>query len=59
MPSTGKDDDDDSYRKFVFFPAEWLLRIASHYYDVSTFPPCEAKEKLKSPLKTWIHVTQT
>eukprot|EP01027_Heterolobosea_sp_BB2_P007010 GEZU01010492.1.p1 GENE.GEZU01010492.1~~GEZU01010492.1.p1 ORF type:complete len:707 (+),score=219.73 GEZU01010492.1:172-2292(+) len=33
---------------------EWLLEIAPHYYDISTFPQCEAKrvlERLASKMK--------
>jgi hypothetical protein len=29
----------------LYFSAEWLLRIAPHYYDVRSFPPCEARDK--------------
>jgi hypothetical protein len=32
-------------QRFSLQPPERLLRIAPHYYDVSTFPPCEAKGK--------------
>mmetsp|Transcript_3416 Transcript_3416/g.4807 ORF Transcript_3416/g.4807 Transcript_3416/m.4807 type:complete len:716 (+) Transcript_3416:230-2377(+) len=27
---------------------EWLVEIAPHYYDMSNFPPCEAKQDLES-----------
>lgn len=26
---------------------EWLVQLAPHYYDLSNFPPCEAKRKLE------------
>jgi pre-mRNA-splicing factor ATP-dependent RNA helicase DHX15/PRP43 len=30
---------------------EWLLTLAPHYYDLSNFPPCEAKVSLARVLK--------
>ena len=27
---------------------EWLIELAPHYYDLSNFPPCEAKNELES-----------
>ena len=26
---------------------DWLIELASHYYDLSNFPPCEAKRALE------------
>lgn len=32
---------------FLNFTADWLLNIAPQYYDMQTFPQCEAKRQLE------------
>lgn len=32
----------------MFFPAEWLLKLAPQYYDLNNFPTCEAKRQLEN-----------
>ena len=34
--------------------AEWLLELAANYYDLATFPDCEAKQALQRLLKKQI-----
>lgn len=34
-------------RSFCVISAEWLLRIAPQYYELSNFPPCEARRQLE------------
>jgi len=31
---------------------EWLVEIAPHYYDMSNFPPCEAKTELEASFRS-------
>jgi len=58
-PSTGMDHKPEwvMYDEFVLttrnfirtvteIEPEWLIEIAPHYYDMTTFPPCEAKNAL-------------
>jgi pre-mRNA-splicing factor ATP-dependent RNA helicase DHX15/PRP43 len=34
---------------------EWLMEIAPHYYDLSNFPKCEAREELEQILRRQMH----
>lgn len=38
-----------NYNKYIyiFFTAEWLLKLAPQYYDLNNFPQCEAKRQLE------------
>lgn len=31
----------------IIISAEWLLKIAPQFYDLSSFPQCEAKRQLE------------
>lgn len=35
------------YWIYVYFPAQWLLKIAPQYYDMNNFPQCEARRQLE------------
>mmetsp|Transcript_15114 Transcript_15114/g.19606 ORF Transcript_15114/g.19606 Transcript_15114/m.19606 type:complete len:724 (+) Transcript_15114:82-2253(+) len=34
---------------------DWLVEIAPHYYDLSNFPPCEAKTELEAAYRSLAH----